>query len=112
MPDPKGLLQSLIGILEEEYQALLGNDARALHRAAEEKRRLTAELEARVPDLKDAELKALVLEAQALNQRNGTVISLSLRHVQNALALLRGEGLYGPQARPVHPRQSRPIAKV
>lgn len=118
----------LLRILRDERRALMGHDAQAIEQVTQEKLRHLGDIEdwgrkregllrnAGYPntregierylaDRQDAELnkqwralEQLLYECQQQNEVNGSVVSLSRRHVQRALGILRGlpaeQGLY------------------
>lgn len=59
---------------------------------------------------------ATLARCQQLNEANGSLVELRMRHVRQALDLVMGvpsrTELYGPQGEPANLRKSHPLAKV
>lgn len=140
-----GHVARFVDILEQEHAALSQRDLVALERVIAEKRALVAELQlagrerekltagngAR-PQNQDVEdevppapmlipalweqLQALARKARQLSEVNASIIELSRRHVERALAILQGREaevqIYDPTARTNRSPRSHSLAKA
>ena len=108
-----GSAESMLEILDQEYQALLDGDTESLNRVSAEKARVIEDLEtlerarqdliepgqsqrADTPDSRWSEVLALIEQCRERNQRNGALANARREQVLLALNVLRGNdnGVY------------------
>lgn len=96
-------LVAFVELLRREQAALMAADLDALAAIVAEKNRLYEALRVETAPPSAAE-RTLIEEARRLNEENGRLIALHLRHTQNALNVLTAAAsaatAYGPDGQP------------
>ena len=124
--DPASYAEALLAILRREHAALLAGEAEAIEQIAAEKHRAVTDIESMnrhlalqpeaMPGAAHEHFLAITAECRRQNEINGSMVTASLRHLQQFIALMHGHNpqnsVYQRAGQPQTDYGSRPLAKA